>query len=56
MLHVFYLDDSGPAILNKKLKGTDLILGNYNLIESIASEFIYQNVSGYNIFIIKFNL
>lgn len=56
LLHIFYLDDSGPAILNKKLTGTDLILGNYNLLESMASKFIYQNVSGYNIFIIKFDI
>ena len=54
-IHVFYLDDSEPAILNQKLKATNLILGNYNLIESLASEFTYQNVSGYNNFIMKFD-
>ncbi len=54
-IHVFYLDDSEPAFLNKKLKATNLILGNYNLVESMASEFTYQNVSGYNNFIMKFD-
>lgn len=53
-IHVFYLDDSEPVILNKKLKATNLILGNYNILESLASEFTYQNVSGFNNFIMKF--
>lgn len=55
-LLLFYLDDSTPAILNKKLKATDLVLGNYNLIESIASEYTYQNIGGMNNFIVRFTL
>lgn len=54
-IHVFYLDDGGPSVLNKKLNATNLIMGNYNLIESMASEFTYQNVSGFNNFIMKFD-
>ena len=54
-IRVLYLDDSESAILNKKLTATDLIIGNYNLIESMASEFTYQNVSGFNNFIMKFD-
>ena len=53
---VFYLDDGVPAILNKKLKATNLIIGNYNLIESMAEKFTYQNVGGMNNFIVKFKL
>lgn len=53
LMTVLYLDDSEPAIMNKKLTATNLILGNYNLIESVASEFTYQCISGMNNFIIK---
>lgn len=53
-VRVIYLDDSEPATLNKKFTN-DSIIENYNLIENMASEFTYQNVSGFNNFIMKFD-
>lgn len=54
-LLLFYLDDGKPAILNKKLCATNIVLGNYNLIEKLASEYSYQNICGFNNFIIRLN-
>lgn len=54
-IRVFYLDDSEPPIMNKSHNETGLALGNYDLIESLSSEFLYQNVAGMNNFIITFD-
>lgn len=52
---MFYLDDSIPAVIDDKIKGTDLVIGNYHLLEAMSSELTYQNVSGFNNFIIRFD-
>lgn len=50
----FYLDDGIPTVFNKELTDTDLAIDNYNLIKKISNEFRYQNINGFNNFIIKF--